>query len=182
MYIQIQKGQPVPITLKQLREANPNTSFRADYPADQLAQLGVFAVVVEAQPLVDYALENVELGSPELLAGVWTRRWEVTALSLDERRARASLSRGEFCLKLLALGILSAGEAVAAARGQWPASFDVALEGMPEAESGAAQIEWANSDLVHYDAPSLQRLAILQAGGDPAGALAVLDSIFGLVP
>lgn len=98
----------------------------------------------------------------------------------EAERAVAVLSKEAFCTQLLELDILPPDEAAAAARGEWPATFASVTAGMPVKEAGKAQIKWAAAQDIHYSAPLLQGLALAYANGDPDGATAVLDLIFGI--
>lgn len=73
-------------------------------------------------------------------------------------RQTASLTRAEFCTKLRALNILPRAEAIAAARGDWPASFEPMLEGMSEAEQDAAMILWAAIQTVERTHPLFEKV------------------------
>jgi hypothetical protein len=110
MYIQIQNSLPVPITLKEVREANSDTSFREDMPASQLASLGVFKVEIDETPVINREVEAKVLGLPELVDGVWRQRWTVRTLNAEELQARLDRERaGMECTPLQ--GILTLGEA-----------------------------------------------------------------------
>lgn len=98
--------------------------------------------------------------------------------TLDQIRASASMTKREFCRKLLALGILPPDEALTAARGGWPDTFAAYTAGMDALASADAQIEWAGATSVDYAHPMLHGLALVQAGGDQAAATALLDAIF----
>ena len=98
--------------------------------------------------------------------------------TLDQIRATATMTKREFCRKLLALGILPPDEALSAARGDWPATFAAYTAGMDALASADAQIEWAGATSVDYAHPMLHGLALVQAGGDTAAATALLDAIF----
>lgn len=101
-------------------------------------------------------------------------------LTVEERRSVATLPRGTFCSRLRRLGVLSNAEAVVAARGGWPDAFANFTARMSEDEAAEAQIEWAAAQNIRYIAPNLQALALVYADGDPAGATAVLDAIYGI--
>ena len=100
--------------------------------------------------------------------------------TLAEKRAAAVLPKLDFCLALMRLSILPAAECTAAARGEWPASFGGFVAGMSEADSSEAEIRWAAASQIFYTNALLQALALFKAGGDPAQATALLDSIFGV--
>jgi hypothetical protein len=100
--------------------------------------------------------------------------------TLAEMRAAAVLPKLDFCLALMRLSILPAAECKAAARGEWPATFAAFVEGLSEQDATEAEIRWAAASQIFYTNPLLQALALFKAGGDPAQATALLDSIFGV--
>lgn len=100
------------------------------------------------------------------------------AMSLQDKRDRAWLTRTAFCQRLWRLGVLPKPEAVQAARGEWPATFAAYTSSLTDDEATDVQIEWAASSNVVYANPSLQALALANAGGDQAAATALLDQIF----
>lgn len=94
--------------------------------------------------------------------------------SLTEWRAGASLSKAAFLKALVGAGILSATDAVAAARGEVPPGFAAIIDAMPEADQVAAQIEWGAVANVTRLNPFIN--AVAAAAGVSA---ATLDQIFG---
>lgn len=92
-------------------------------------------------------------------------------------RARASLSRAEFCTALRAAGILNRSEAIAAAKGDWPASFEPMLDSMTEAEADAALILWAGLTIIERTHPLLE--AVRQFKGLSQEDV---DALFGYKP
>lgn len=91
-------------------------------------------------------------------------------------RAQAVLSRQAFCLALFRAEVLAEADAIAAARGDWPAALEGMLADLAPAAAAEARIVWATSSEVHRSHP----LLALIAGHmeiDEAG----LDEIFGLV-
>jgi len=102
---------------------------------------------------------RVELTDEEIA----TREAEVTeaeAKRLPNWRNNATLTRRQFCLSCLQAGLLSSDDAVIAAKGDWPASFDAALAGLSEMEVAAAKVEWASVSTIRRNAPLL---AVVQA-------------------
>jgi len=101
--------------------------------------------------------------------------------SEDERREvwrnAASLSRAEFCTALRAAGILNRSEAIAAAKGDWPASFEPMLDSMTEDEADAALILWAGITLIERRHPLLE--AVRQFKGLSQEDV---DALFGYKP
>ena len=92
-------------------------------------------------------------------------------------RARATLSRAEFCTALRAAGILNRSEAIAAAKGDWPASFEPMLDSMTEAEADAALILWAGITIIERTHPLLD--AVRQFKGLSQEDV---DALFGYQP
>jgi len=74
-------------------------------------------------------------------------------------RETASIPRGAFCTNLMGAGLLPPAEAIAAARGEWPATFARALDGLSDEQAAGAQIEWAGATEIRRNAPLLARLA-----------------------
>lgn len=100
--------------------------------------------------------------------------------TLGEKRNDASMSRKEFCLKLLEMDILPADEAALAARGGWPATFASFTSGLTARRKAEVEIEWSTSMTIRYVAPTLKSLSLIVVGGDQAQATALLDTIFGV--
>lgn len=114
---------------------------------------------------------------------------EVTVIATDapsfrqtpsERRPREVLNKAAFCIALKDLGVLPAADAVAAARGGWPATFAAAASGLTPDQTANAMIRWAGVEAIHYAHPLPQALALTAAGGDQTAATALLDQIFGI--
>ena len=53
------------------------------------------------------------------------------------------MSRTDFCLALRAAGVLTTPEAVVAARGDIPASFEATMAALPEPPQSEVRIRWA---------------------------------------
>lgn len=100
--------------------------------------------------------------------------------SVENKRADASMSRTNFCLRLMELGILPPTEAVQAAKGEWPATFAAFTSGLDATTQAAVEIDWAGAATIRYNAPNLQALALFNASGDQAAATALLDQIFNI--
>jgi hypothetical protein len=75
-------------------------------------------------------------------------------------RETATLSKQDFCFALAKKGILSAEDAIEAAKGNWPAAFEDALAGADADEALKAKIEWASTATVYRSYPTLEPLAI----------------------
>lgn len=98
----------------------------------------------------------------------------------SERRQSAIINRTDFCLALKRMGILPLDEAVAAARGDWPATFAAFAAQLTADQAAEVQIRWAATQSIHYTDATLQALAMTVAQGDPTQATALLDQIFGV--
>lgn len=95
---------------------------------------------------------------------------------LDMWRDTATLSRRQFCLACLQAGLLTPDDAVIAATGGWPASFDAALAGLSTIEVAAAKVEWAAVSVIRRSAPLL---SVVQASTEGAVTDETLDAMFG---
>ncbi len=92
-------------------------------------------------------------------------------------RSKASLSRSDFCLATIRVGVLTKEDAVFAARGEWPTAFDAFIASLNPDEATAAKIQWAAATSIRYNDPLLQSLAVAHSGN---GAQALLDEIFAI--
>lgn len=72
-----------PYSYAQLCRDNPGTSFPAVMQDERLAEWFVFPVVPTSQPATNYT-QNLTMGEPINLAGVWTQTWIVTPASPEE--------------------------------------------------------------------------------------------------
>ncbi|MBL4837458.1 MAG: hypothetical protein JKY34_07750 [Kordiimonadaceae bacterium] len=90
-------------------------------------------------------------------------------------RSTASLSRTDFCIALKRAGVLPAGEAVQAARGEWPETFSDALASYSDSEE--AEIVWAGTEVVLRSSSLLESLRL-----DASLTLEELDALFGWTP
>lgn len=99
----------------------------------------------------------------------------------EERRAEfrstAVMTRTNFCTALRSAGILNRAEAIAAAKGDWPASFEPMLEGMTEDEADAALILWAGITVIERSHPLLESVRQFKGLSQEA-----VDSLFGFNP
>jgi hypothetical protein len=101
----------------------------------------------------------------------------ISDVPIEDIRAGASLTRRAFCLALASADILPPAEAIDAAKGNWPATFDAALAGLSDTEKFAAQIEWATAQNVQRAHPLIAMLA----GPDAANLSdAQVDTLFGI--
>lgn len=114
---------------------------------------------------------------------------EVTIIEADapsflplpsERRPTATMDKTSFCIALKDLGVLPAAEAVAAARGEWPATFASFTAALTADQAATAMIRWAGAQVIHYADPLLQSLALVVTSGDQPAATALLDQIFSI--
>lgn len=95
------------------------------------------------------------------------------AETLAAWREQANLTRTAFCIACKRMGILPPAEAVAAARGDWPATFADALTGLP-VDAEEAQIVWAAATHIWRTDPVLGVVA--QHAGMTPGQV---DAMFG---
>ena len=100
----------------------------------------------------------------------------ISDVPIEEIRAGASLDLGPFCMALVGAGILPAIEAIDAAKGNWPATFNAALAGLSDAERVGAQIEWASAQRIRRNHPLIAMLAAAANLTD-----AQVDALFGIV-
>jgi hypothetical protein len=66
-----------------LRLANPDTSFPQVLTDECLAEWDVYPCAPTEPPAVDYT-QNLTMGEPVLVDGVWTQTWVVTPASPEE--------------------------------------------------------------------------------------------------
>lgn len=107
---------------------------------------------------------------------------ELDAAAAAEARA-VSLSKIDFCRALYAAQILPADLVVDAARGKWPATFEAAIAGLPEAAQVDAKLAWAGATHVSRTAPLFLSLLAFFAnaqGLSPEQAETLGDQIFGI--
>ena len=116
---------------------------------------------------------RVELTGAEI-AELAAYEAESEANRLPEWRSKAAISRRQFCIAAYRAGLLSEADAVLAAKGEWPASFDAALVGLPANVITEAKIEWAAVSEILRSAPLLE--TVRQSAGVTED---VLDTMFG---
>jgi hypothetical protein len=81
-------AEPVyPYTLTDLKRDNPETSFPKDMSSFDTAPWYCYPVQDAPPPAVDYT-QNLTMGEPILVDGVWTQTWVVTPASPEEIAAR----------------------------------------------------------------------------------------------
>lgn len=96
---------------------------------------------------------------------------------LQDVRAGAFLSRRDFCLSLATHGVLTASDAIEAARGGWPAAMDGFLAYLDETQTMDAQIEWAAAATLARTHIFVLSLASWLGMTDEE-----VDSLFGITP
>lgn len=134
-------------------------------PTDRiLANYPVGTIEVPKRPSPDHVWDG----------GAWAISDAAVAARLSEWRKGASLTRRQFCLACLQAGLLTPDDAVTAASGGWPASFDAALVGLSAMEAAAAKVEWAAVGTIWRNAPLL---AVVQATAGVTDDQ--LDTLFG---
>lgn len=181
IYIKLTDGIPAPYTLAQLRAHNPSVSFPRIPSNDTLASYGVFPCTPAGEPPAhDPNIERLDKGYAQV-NGEWQEAWNVTLLTAEEKAANliawrdgATLTRRQFCLACLQAGLLTPADAVTAATGGWPATFDAALADLTELQVAAAKVEWAAVSVIRRSAPLLAAVQATAGVTDEQ-----LDSLFG---
>lgn len=147
----------------------------------RIAQIedGVVVNVVEVDPdnIPDFCKDW-----PEIVEGGrgWTydgKSFAPPVVDPSAWRATASMPRGAFCSALIDAGVLPPSEAIAASRGEWPATFVRALDGMSEVAAAKAEIEWATATTIRRNHPIITMLAAFSKMTD-----AQVDALFGRRP
>lgn len=117
---------------------------------------------------------RIAIVTPE---GTTTRN--MTAAEVANQRTQwrktASLSRPDFVNAAADLGMLTDAEAIAAAKGDWPASFDAAMSSLSAKEQRTAKVLWAGVTDVHRNA---DLIGLIIASSIPITATQV-DTLFG---
>lgn len=180
-YVKLTDGIPAPYTLAQLRADNPSVSFPRIPSNDTLASYGVFPCTpVGEPPAHDPNVERLDKGYAKVNGG-WQEAWNLTPLTTEEKAANlaawrdtATLTRRQFILACLDAGLLSEVDAVTAATGGWPATFDAALIGLSDRQKAEARVEWAAASSIWRNAPLLSTVQATAGVTD-----AQLDALFG---
>jgi phage-related tail fiber protein len=114
-------------------------------------------------------------------AGEALRAWEKAgnkassyAPTIEDKREKATLDKSVFCVRLAQLGIMTSAEAISAARGDWPTSFDGALTQLGD-DALEAQVSWATATDVSRNHP-----LILLLMGFKSITEETVDQLFGL--
>ena len=184
MYIKLTNGTPSLYSLGELRRDNPNTSFPRVIPDELFASYDVYPYTRPAQPIFEELTHNLVDGAFEQdVDGNWSRPWVIEAKSQSELdsdladwRGRASLYRRDFCIALKRAGILPVAEAIAAAKGDWPTTFETALSSLTQDEQDEAQIEWASVIEIRRSHPIIAMLGVAAGLTDVQ-----VDTLFGRV-
>ena len=112
----------------------------------------------------------------ELIAsGVEITPYAPHVQTTEEVRASTSIDRSAFCNGLADAGVLTDAEAIAAARGEWPASFAGFLDYLTTTQRRDAQITWASCVTVQRNHEFVVSLAWWTNMTD-----AQVDALFGI--
>lgn len=85
-------GSAIMYSPTDLRLTNPETSFPQVLTDECLAEWGVYPCQPTEPPVVDYT-QNLTMGEPVLIDGVWTQTWVVTPASPEEIAEREAAMR-----------------------------------------------------------------------------------------
>lgn len=83
------KIEKYPYSIHDLRQDFPNTLFPKRI--EDIGNLDSFGVVVinpAERPAYDESVEYLEIGTPELVDGVWTQKWDIVAFTSQQLEAR----------------------------------------------------------------------------------------------
>lgn len=127
-------------------------------------------IEVTKRPSLDYIWQN----------GSWVYIQPDPEVIKAKIRESAIIPKWAFCSALRKIRLLPANEAIQAARGDWPATFQSFTSFLPEDQAADAQIKWAAVSSVQYSDPLLQALALHHTKGNQAAATALLDQLFGI--
>lgn len=72
-----------------------------------------------------------------------------------DRKRNMKVSRRDFCINLKRANILSASDAISAAKGEWPSALITALSSLTVDEADEAKIEWAAAQEIHRTHPMI---------------------------
>jgi hypothetical protein len=95
--------------------------------------------------------------------------------ALYAARAVAKADKADLLMALHAIGVLTLEEAVQAAQGQVPASFEAALAALPEAAQGSGRIKWAGDTQISRMHPLIVLAAYARGISDDQ-----IDAVFGV--
>lgn len=110
-------------------------------------------------------------------AGEWVdpRTPEDFAAALSQARAAASLSKIDFIMGCMSLGLLTPPEAIAAARGEIPQSFAPVVESLSPMQRDYACVHWGAARLIERMDPFIGAVAQAASVSDET-----LDELFGV--
>ena len=76
-----------PYSLRQLVSDEPSRSFSKNPSDEELAVYDVYRLTDSDRPVYDPATQKLVEVTPVLVSDVWTKQWEVVALTADEQEA-----------------------------------------------------------------------------------------------
>jgi hypothetical protein len=95
--------------------------------------------------------------------------------TLARNRDETSITRRALCIACRDIGLFTNDQAVAAARGEWPALLMSALDGLTDNQKADAQMEWSDVSTVRRNAPLILLLQWHLGYTD-----AQVDALFGI--
>lgn len=129
-YVKIENGTPVPYSLSQLKQDNPNVSFPKDPPASVLDDYAVYVLQQDPRPQA----EVVEKGPIEERNGEWWQTYTGRDETPDEYRPDMVVTMRQARLALADQGLLTL--------------IDDAIALIPEPDKTKIQIEWEYASTV----------------------------------
>ncbi len=102
---------------------------------------------------------------------------DYAAPGIERLRLGVSLTRQEFCLALKRAGVLTGADAIKAAKGDWPSTFDAALPMLAAAgvDPDEAQITWASANIIERNHQLVGLMASVSGLSDVQ-----VDALFGI--
>jgi hypothetical protein len=94
---------------------------------------------------------------------------------IAETRETTTITRRALCIACRDVGLFTNEDAIAAARGEWPALLMTALDGLTDNQKADAQMEWSDVSTVRRTAPLI---ALLQWHLNYTDAQ--VDALFGI--
>ena len=110
-----------------------------------------------------------------IAAGVDIADYAEPTLTIEQIRAYTAIDRAAFCNGLADAGVIKDADAIAAARGEWPASFAGFLDYLTDKQRRDAQITWASCVMVQRNHEFVVSLAWWTNLSD-----AQVDTLFGI--
>lgn len=89
MHIKLTNGQPLPYSLRQLRQDNPQVSFPETIADTLLAEYGVYPVASTPAPAHAATEVAEDVGCLQLADESWVQAWRVRPMNEDEIAALA---------------------------------------------------------------------------------------------